>query len=780
MYISLKWIQEIIGVQKLTLNGLVNRLTLAGFEIESITSKKGFESSDIIIDISFTANRADVSNLRGLITELNTLFTSNSFLEIPINISPLLLLEPKSSLGIFNLDLNFYLKKIKSKVNSVDFKTLKNRLVKSKNYKIIYNYKGWQHKYYIWEWYLQKKSFNKILKNLSNRNLSHLNEAIMLHNITSKNIEIKPSPYWIKKRLSLMGFNPVNNIIDTVNYLMLETGQVFFAYDLGILENIMTTTNLAFITKYVGDKSLFHISESKTITLKNNILVLTLNNKIISIPGFIQDYNTIVNKNTSSVLLQYGLYDSKSIKKSSKILNLKTDYSIKSEKQTDLNLLEQSYLRLMHLFWAQDIKFESEKINKSKIEYLKNHFSLFYRYIKQSDKRIKISYQNIKKLTGPYNSFNNLSDFQIIRNLKLLNFKIYLQTDKNCFVLVPLARKIDLEREVDIIEEIVRVIGFNKFKPLAITNNQFGYLTKIEKLKRRLREYFLNLGFNESIHSILMKKEYKNEISLKNPLFNESSVLRLSLLKGIIEKVKFNQKNIGENFEAFESGRVYNLLGSGHKKEIEVISGVFGGKIFHSAWGNKNSSINWFEAKGVIETLMEKLNLPLSISWSPANNCGINFHPNLTTNFFIENQKLGVFGQIHPTLALKNNIQKKIYLFEINTGILNRFSESKNLIHYSNYSSYPISYIDLSFIINKSIFSYDIKEIISQLAQPLLKSLRLFDYYSKKPIKEGYCSLSFKLKFQSEIRTLSNEEVLEITRPIIFYLEKHYDIKFQE
>ena len=780
MYISLKWIQEIIGVQKLTLNGFVNRLTLAGFEIESVTKKKDYESSDIIIDISFTANRADVANVRGLITEINTLFKSNSCLETPINISPLLLLDSQSPLGIFNLDLNLYLKKLKYKVNPVDLKTLKNLLIQSKSYKIFHNYKAWQHKYSLWEWYLQKKSFNKILKTLPTRNLSHLNEDITLHNITSKKIEIKSSHYWIKKRLLLMGFTPVNNIIDTINYLMLETGQVFFAYDLGILENFMTTTNLVFTTKYAVDKSLFHISESKTLTLNNNILVLTLNNRIISIPGFIQDYNTIVNRNTSSVLLQYGLYDSKKIKKSSKILNLRTDYSIKSEKPTDLNLLEQSYLRLMHLFWTQDIKFESEKSNKSNFEYLKNHFSLFSRYIEPSDKRIKISYQKIKKLTGPYNSFNTLNNFQIIRNLKLLNFKIHLQTDKNCFVLVPLARKIDLERSVDIIEEIVRIIGFNKFKPLARTNNQFGYLTKIEKLKRRLREYFLHLGFNESIHSILIKKEYKNEISLKNPLFNESSVLRLSLLNGIVEKVKFNQKNIGEIFETFESGRIYSTLATGQKKETEVISGGFGGKIFHSAWGSKNSSINWFEAKGVIETLMEKLNLAVPISWNLANNYGPNFHPNLTTYLFIGKLKLGIFGQIHPTLALKNNLQKKVYLFEINTEILNRFSESKNLIHYINYSSYPISYIDLSFIINKSIFAYEIKEIIYQLAQPLLKSVRLFDYYSKKPIKEGYCSLSFKLKFQSEIRTLSNDEVVEITRPIIFYLEKHYDIKFQQ
>ena len=781
MYISLKWIQEIIGVQKLTLNELVNRLTLAGFEIESITNKKYFESCDLILDISFTANRADVSNIRGLISEIIALFTSNFFLETPTHIKALILLDSQRDFDIFDLNQKLDLKQTKSKSYPINSKINPTHLLSSRLYKIINNYKVCQRKYSLWEWYLQKKSFNKVIKNLSIHDIRHSNESVILSNVESNKVEVKSSPYWIKKRLELMGFKPVNNIIDTINYLMLETGQVFFAYDLKILEDLMTTKNLLFITKPAIQSSLLKISESKTIELNNNILTLTINNKIISIPGFIQNYTTIVNKDTSHILLQYGVYDQKIIKKFSKILNLRTDYSIKSEKQTDLNLLEQSYLRLIHLFWTQNIKFEHRNSNKNTFKYVGNNFSLFDRYIKQSEKKIKIVYKNIRKLTGPYNHSNALTDFQIIRNLKLLNFKINLQTDQNCYVLIPLARKADIEREVDLIEEIVRVIGFNKFKPITMDNNQFGYLTKFEKLKRRLRDYFLNLGFNESLHSILIKKDSKEEIRLKNPLFNESSVLRLSLLNGLVDKVEFNQKNIGEKtFETFELGRVYNLLLDGKKKEIEVISGVFGGQLFHSSWGGENSSINWFEAKGILETLMEKLNLSLPIYWERENNHGSKFHPNLTSNFFIGNQKVGVFGQIHPILALKKNIQKKVYLFEINTELLNRFSESKNLINYIPYSSYPVSYIDLSFIVNKSIFSYEIKKIICRLSQPLLKSISLFDYYSEAPIKEGYCSLSFKLKFQSDTRTLSNEEVLEITNPIIVYLEKHYDIKFQE
>nr|YP_009730870.1 phenylalanyl tRNA synthetase beta subunit [Cladosiphon okamuranus]QAY81106.1 phenylalanyl tRNA synthetase beta subunit [Cladosiphon okamuranus] len=780
MYISLKWIQEIIGLQKLTLNKLVTRLTLTGFEIESITTKKYFESSDLILDISFTANRADVSNIRGLISEIITLFTSNFFLETPTHIRALILLDSQADLGIFDVDQNFYLKETKSKNYPIKAKINKPHLLNNKIYKISNNYKLWEKNYSLWEWYLQKKLFKKAIKTLSINDIRHSNESVIFSNLKSKKVEVKSSPYWIKKRLELMGFKSVNNIIDTINYVMLETGQVFFAYDLKILEDLMTTTNLTFITKPAKQNSLLKISESKTIQLNTKILTLTLNNEIISIPGFIQNYTTLVNKTTSQILLQYGVYDQKRIKKSSKILNLRTDYSIKSEKQTDLNLLEQSYLRLIHLFWTQNIQFEHIINNKNTFKYLGNDFSLLNRYIKQSEKKIKLVYKNIKKLTGPYNHSSVLTASQIIKNLKLLNFKISLQTNRNCYVDIPLARKVDIEREVDLIEEIVRVVGFNKFKPITMDNNQFGYLTKFEKLKRRLKDYFLKLGFNESVHSILVKKDSKNQITLKNPLFNESSVLRLSLLNGLIDKVQFNQKNIGETFESFELGRIYNLLSDEKKKEIELISGIFGGQIFYSSWNGENSSISWFEAKGILETLMEKLNLSLPIYWERENHYGAKFHPNLTSNFFIGNQKLGVFGQIHPILALKKNIQKKVYLFEINTEVLNRFCESQNLINYTPYSSYPISYIDLSFIVNKFIFSSEIKEIIYRLSQPLLKSISLFDYYSEAPIKEGYCSLSFKLKFQSNIRTLSNEEILDITNPIIVYLEKHYDIKFQE
>ena len=152
----------------------------------------------------------------------------------------------------------------------------------------------------------------------------------------------------------------------------------------------------------------------------------------------------------------------------------------------------------------------------------------------------------------------------------------------------------------------------------------------------------------------------------------------------------------------------------------------------------------------------------------------------LVIGIFIGKQIIGTFGQIHPSLALNYSLDTKTYLFEFNTELLNHFWQSKTLISYKPYSSYPISYVDLSFIVKKNLFFDEIKNRMLLIGRPLIKAVHLFDYYSKEPIKKGYCSLTFKLQFQSQTRTLVNSEVTKIVKSIIFHLEENFDIKFQK
>nr|YP_011007656.1 phenylalanyl tRNA synthetase beta subunit [Syringoderma abyssicola]WAM65085.1 phenylalanyl tRNA synthetase beta subunit [Syringoderma abyssicola] len=769
MDISLKWIEQLIGLKSLSLNDLVDRLTLAGFEIESISNKKILESksNDFILDISFTANRNDVSNIKGFVFELFSLFNSSLHSQTPAKIKLLISLS-------------------KSKKNLKFLQSLSNEnfgykyLLESPDFKLYSDYKYILFKYCLWEHYLQKKYFNRVIKILSldqDKQSNFIsNSYTPLFNIKSKKLTVAQSPLWIKKRLLIMDFKPINNVIDTVNYLLIETGQVFFTYDIQNLKKFTRTSSINFVPRYANNRSLFSITKSKVIKLNEKILTLTLNNKIISIAGLIQDLNTLVNKDTSQILIQSGLYDSKKVKQSSKILGLRTEYSIRLEKQTDLNSLEQAYLRLTHLFWVQGIKFET--LQPEKILFTPNNTSyLFSKYIKGSQANLKIFYKNISNLIGPYKNLTKIHNLQVIKSLKLLNFKISYKTDQNCYILVPLTRQLDLEREVDIIEEIVRIIGFNKFKPILPHINGFGNITKLEKFKRRLRIGFVNFGFNESLHSILSNQVLIHETQLENPLFNESSVLRISLLEALIEKVRYNKNYVGKTFETFELGRVYKFLSNSKKEESELLSGVFGGRIFRSNWEKSTSTINWFEAKGILENIFNKVNV--SVNWMPARfKCPTNFHPNRTTNIFIGQQIIGTFGQIHPSLTLKNNLSRKTYLFELNIEVLNRFWQNKTSINYVPYSSYPISYVDLSCIVKKSLSFNDIRSKIYIAGKPLLKSIDLFDYYSKAPIKEGYCSLSFKLQFKSKTRTLVNSEVNQVIESIIIFLKKSFDIEF--
>ena len=771
MYVSLKWVERLIQIPNLSLNFLIERLILAGFEVDNIERKSlGAGNYDIILDINITANRADSSNFKGFTSELFSLVC------IDLNFQKLNKLKSVATLYPTRKSQQF-----KDSLQSFDKAEAYSSISQRENSINLHDYiNSTLFKYHVWEYYKQKDYLHLSKKKLTD-NVNQSNYIPILQEISSE-VFVTESPQWITNRLLVMNFKPVNNIIDTINYILVETGQVFFVYDLNALQKFAGTLMMNFIPEVINESINFSISRSETICLNQSILALTLNNKIISLLGLIQDYNTIISRKTTHFLLQTSIYDSGQIKKLSKITGLKTEYSTKLEKQVDLSLLEQAYFRLKYLFRAQGIYFKTMEFSDSPFSQ-KEKSSLVLYYIKHAQFRIKVLLKNIHEIIGPPRKLAKLPTHQILDSLRALNFKILHRTKEYLIIQVPLERQNDIEQEVDIIEEITRVIGFQYFPSILPYNDKTksGELTKLEKLKRRLRAYFLNFGFSESILSILSQKAIPFEPLLKNPLFNESSVLRVSLLKSLLEKVKFNQSIVQEGFETFEIGRVYKFLmntnANGVKEELEFISGIFGGKVFRSKWQNEDLMLNWFEAKGLLENLFAKLSI--STQWKPSQyDFTTIFHPTRTANIFIGATLVGTFGQINPLLALKNNFNNQIYLFEINLENLNRSWKQKTSPIYNQYSLYPISFIDLSCITKKSLSFQVIKEEIFSIGQPLLKSIELFDYYCEPPIKNGYCSLSFKLKFTSENRTLLSAEVTAIVAKITHSLEKNFGIEF--
>lgn len=765
MYVSVKWLQDLLGIQRFPLSSLIDRLTLCGIEVEEITYKHLYNSPDIILDINFTANRYDVSNIKGLMTEISSVCSFESMIEPPKHIYPLTNLIRK-----------------KCNLRKIQQLTLTKKL-RTKRFTFFFNYKLFFLKNLIWENYLQTK--NPLFSNLItvNSGCSRLSRTILFSR-KSQQLQVKQSPRWMMKRLMAVGSSPTNNITDTMNILSLESGQIFFGFDLTGIGSNSKNLELGFIpSSLANSNSVTHSCTERPQKIKFNekFETITFNSHPISIVGgLLQEENTFVNKTTSEIVVQFGLYDSRQVKESSKHLGLKTDSSLRLQKPIYLNLLEQAYLKLIHLFQIQGIRFEKEGETNPRYKAI---IPLFSPYLLNLQTKLKISYDNINNLVGVDKELNRLSKLQVQKSLRLLNFKYFIKTQHDYYILIPLFRQSDIEREIDIVEEIVRMKGFDAFPSFLPKENSLGQTTKFEKFKRRIRMYLLDSGFSESLHPSLIYESNLYQVKAKNSLLQENSSLRTSLLTSLFEKISFNKRNTGKVFETFTFGRIYTYISGQNikeRKELEILSGIFGAKEFRFNWENSTySSLSWFEAKGLIERIFYKLNLRINWKFLLSLNDNKNFHPNLTAHLLIGKQILGTFGRIHPNLCISNDIAKQTYIFELNLDVINQFWENKALINYFPFSSYPTSSINLSFIVKKNIPFEAIRHEILLLGQPLIKSVILFDYYSKFPIASNYCSLSFKLEFQSNTQTLLSSELDKVVKSIVAQLERTFNMLLQ-
>jgi phenylalanyl-tRNA synthetase beta chain len=382
-----------------------------------------------------------------------------------------------------------------------------------------------------------------------------------------------------------------------------------------------------------------------------------------------------------------------------------------------------------------------------------------------------LEYKEVTNVLGSSELLNNLN---ILNVLEALNFKIIRKTENYCEVHVPFSRENDIEREVDLIEEIVRICGFTSFLSIVPSLEKVGKFSKLEKLKRLLRKSFVDLGFQEALHYSISIKQSQQQVQLKNPIVPDSSSFRSNLLTQMIQKAAINKKQKNNIFEAFEIGRVYSVK-NGNIIESELISGIFGGNLFSSNWNEDGKTINWFEGKGLINNIFNLLNI--EVAWSKQlpkeNNL---FHPGRCAVLFSKDQKIGFFGQIHPTQAKIKSLNYETFLFEFNIEVLKFLWEEQTIYTYKPYSLFPVSLVDLAFIKPNNILFKDIETKIREVGGPLLETIHLFDYYSGAPIQQGYHNLGFKLKFRNLDRTLTNEEVDNILKKITNSLEKEFHI----
>ena len=678
----------------------------------------------------------------------------------------------KLTLGGFEVEQTFELKVNNKKVTVLDISATANRSdslsIKgiSKEIAALVNKPPKNSKYLMNNLEWEKQISNSCSTSIKPNNFSTF-FALTVENLTNFTI-----PKWLKEKLLSSGLTPSNNLLDFQNYILLETGYPFEFYDLDKIYSKLGKSNFS-LTLIPGNKNEHFLANNNlNYKLNKNILIIKADNSNLSIAGLISHNDFSYNSKTKSLLIEGVIFNSKKIRQQSRILGLRTDRSARYEKGLNNTYLIESVYRLLALL----------KISNPNLICKLHTIS---QTIKKNLPNIILKYEKINEILGPVagnspEETNYINPIQISKYLNRLDFNfVFDETQLVWEIQIPESRSDDLTREIDIIEEIGRLHGFNNFttslpKIKTIGMEDFSY-----QIRKKITSCFLSAAFNELIEYSLVNEQtfMRNQIKLINPLISDCSSLRLSLLPNLVKTVSDNLKQSNLNIEGFEYGHVFSGNIVSDFNEAEKIGGIFGGVKTKTYWSDVAKSLSWFEGKGKIEQIFNKLNLLVywNNSFSPIYNQIL--HPYRTAELrLIDGKVLGTFGQIHPILAKRINLSPELYLFEFNFETLKSSLKNTKLPVYKQYSLYPRIIKDLSFIVNRDISFEEIKTTLASIGTNFLVDIKLLDEYRGNTIPARYTSLCIQLTFQSNKKTLVNKDVEKIVNNLQSILTKKYNI----
>nr|YP_009029406.1 phenylalanine-tRNA ligase beta subunit [Leptocylindrus danicus]AGH28937.1 phenylalanine-tRNA ligase beta subunit [Leptocylindrus danicus] len=618
---------------------------------------------------------------------------------------------------------------------------------------------------------LNEESLKQII--LDNHKIKSNDYSIFV-SFTVKNLTKLTSPKWLQNKLLTAGLTPLNNLLDYQNYILLETGYPFEFYDLQKIQADLDSQN--FELKIDNNKEITSLdaSNGNTYNLSNQVLTVKADEKIISIGGIIPSNQYKYESSSSSLLIEGSIFNSKRIRQTSRLLGIRTERSARYEKDlTKGNFLE-AYLRLLSL-----LKTQNENIECTLHTVAVQPAQLL--------PKIQLQYATVIDILGPNSKtskFEFVTPNEISTYLERLDFNFsYQQKELIWTVQVPEERSTDIKREIDLIEEIGRLHGFNNFttslpKVLEVGKRDISYQTR-----QKLTSAFLAEGFTELMQYSLVNQNLTESINIINPLLAECSILRQSLLPGLLKTFVNNIKNSNTLISGFEYGHIFKGDISKTYQETEYIGGIISATKIKQNWlpnSKTQEKLSWFDAKGQLQNIFNKLDL--TVYWEAGDLTIYEdfLHPYKTANLYLEDgQKVGVFGQVNPIKASLLNINSDVYLFELDFELVRNKINSNKLCLYKTYSTYPKIVKDLSFFIDPNISLKEIETVVSQSSTQLLKNIELLDVYKETNSTSDQVSICLQLTFQSDQKTLLTNEIESIVNNINKKLIKTFNVSLR-
>ena len=602
--------------------------------------------------------------------------------------------------------------------------------------------------------------------------LARMEEGGLFSLTALEGVQVGPSPAWLQQRLQRAGLRPINNVVDITNLVMLETGQPLHAFDRDALARGAGGTadpgQVGLRAGRPGERLVTLDGEERS--LSEDALVVTHADRPIALAGVMGGLEEAVSETTTAIWLEAAVFPSQAVRRSARSVGLRSEASSRFEKglpcQVTLAASDRAVALLKDLAGASVVGRWCHRRPETPAEAL------------------ELRRDALHNLLGPVQGDGeelDLPDARIEATLEALGC-VLTGSDEGWLVQVPPERAVDLRREVDLIEEVARLVGYDQFSAHLPDPLEPGGLTPEQQAERRLRRSLTAVGLQECC-ALTLVEAGEGRVPLANPLLADYGHLRDTLHGELLQAARRNLQASQAGFWGFEIGQVFHPTDDLPREE-SLLVGVIAGERRSELWSSsgKPRCPDYYEARGVLQAGLAPLQLPLEDRPGDGSlgEPGL-LHPGRCAQLVVEGRPAGWFGQLHPSQAEALDLPDATYLFSLSLQPVLSAATRRNRWQpaFRPFATVPASERDLALVVPQDTTATALLQAIRKAGKPLLEQVELVDRYSGSQVEEGCCSQAFRLRYRDERRTLTDEEVQKVHDKVRASLEKQFGARMR-
>lgn len=564
-----------------------------------------------------------------------------------------------------------------------------------------------------------------------------------------KDVKIKSSPFWLKRKLESVGMRSINNVVDVTNFVMMETGHPLHAFDYDLFSQKKV------VVRRAKSEEKFITLDQVERVLNNEILLITDGKKPVAIAGIMGGIESEVSTNTKNVLLESAYFDPKVIRRGRIYLGISTEASQRFERGVDPNGVINAANRACQFL---------EELAGGKV--LKGVVDNYPHPIVPA--QVTLRPQRVNQILA-----TNLKPQEMVQILKRLDMEV--RENQDLKVTIPTFRP-DLCREIDLIEEIARIYGYDKIKTsLRASGHLVTHKTEEDQLVNNLKRFLVGKGFFEVLTNNLVDPKISKKlcpdllnVKLQNPLSEEMSVLTTSLAHNLLSVINWNKNRKEEDLRIFELGKVFIAKENKMPQERLHLGLALSGKRNPIHWGMEGSGVDFYDVRGVLESLAD--DLYLSFRLDPKKNALLKSDSSFEIR--IDGESVGILGEGREEILELFEIKDKVFIAELDfEKLLVYISKEKPFLPLPKFP--PVDR-DMAIVVDEEVLSERISEKIKIVGGDLIEEIILFDVYRGKQIPPGKKSLAYSIRYRLKGKTLTDEEVEKIHQKVISGLEESF------